>query len=123
MIFDPNAKYEDHESGDRGGEAKPQFLQYKQAWAEERVGDYIGPKVPSLLEFLENRIDQRGQRGKTLVKDRGLGPKPAVHKLPRNLLQEEPAELIRARKDEIHDNVVFKSEWDTLDPTKPIKLE
>ena len=61
--------------------------------------------------------------GKTLIKDRGVGPKPAAHRLPRNLMQEEPAEMIRDRKDFIHHNVVFKSEWQRLDPTKPIKKD
>jgi len=102
---------------------KATFLQYQQAWAEERVGDYIGAKVPSLLEFLENRIDEREKLGKTQIKDRGVGPKPKPHRIPRNLVQEEPGDIIRGRKDFIHHNVVFKSEWEHLDPTKPIKKE
>ena len=36
---------------------KVSFLQYQPVWQDEKVGDYIGKKIPSLLEFLENKIN------------------------------------------------------------------
>jgi hypothetical protein len=31
--------------------------------ADESIGDYLGAKVPSLLEFIENKIYMRGILG------------------------------------------------------------
>jgi len=31
-------------------------LTRKTEWTEEKIGDYLGPKIPSLLEFFENKI-------------------------------------------------------------------
>lgn len=42
---------------------KQSFLVYQQEWIPERMGDYVGPKIPSLLEFLENKINQRDSLG------------------------------------------------------------
>jgi hypothetical protein len=32
-------------------------------WNEEKIGDYLGPKIPGLLEFLENKIYLRDTLG------------------------------------------------------------
>ena len=52
-MFDPNAKW------DFTKEKKDKFLQHNKIWREERIGDYLGPKIPSLMEFLENKIRMR----------------------------------------------------------------
>ena len=54
-------------SMDRGDGKTASFLQYKQTWVEEAVGDYLGPKIPSLLEFLENKIYIRDTLGISVV--------------------------------------------------------
>lgn len=40
-------------------EIKRDYLHCKQEWVVERKGDYLGPKIPSLLEFLENKIEMK----------------------------------------------------------------
>ena len=71
--------------------AKPKasFLQYKPAWQNERVGDYVGKKIPSLLEFLENKIHMRELMGTSKVQSSGNGPQPKPHRLAKKLIQEE----------------------------------
>ena len=64
---------------------KASFLQYKQIWCEERVGDYLGPKIPSLLEFLENKIYMRDTLGVSVVQPSGRGPRPLGHSMPKRL--------------------------------------
>ena len=64
MSHESRMIYENFKNVAAGGDAalrrakndKKTFLQGNQEWAPERVGDYLGPKVPSLLEFLENKI-------------------------------------------------------------------
>ena len=44
------------------------YLEYQQEWDPERIGDYLGSKIPSLLEFLENKIYKREVTGCTKIK-------------------------------------------------------
>ena len=80
----------------------------------ERIGDYIGAKIPSLLEFLENKIQTRDALGLSHVQKSAHAPGRVGHTRPRHVRQEEPAEKMRAIQDQFHSNVVFKSEWDEL---------
>ena len=63
------------------------------------MGDYIGKKIPSLLEFLENKINLNELTLKSKIKSSGKGPKPIPHKLPKNLIQEELMHVIMEQKD------------------------
>ena len=58
IIFDNfNAIKEGSDIGKRKvEEVKRDYLHCKQEWVVERKGDYLGNKIPSLLEFLENKI-------------------------------------------------------------------
>ena len=99
QIFDP--KCSDPDGGDGGQQAqKSKFLQYNKVWEPEQVGDYLGgSKIPSLLEFLENKMFRREAIGKTQVRNRGAGPRPLPHKTPKSLRQEERPERLERCKD------------------------
>lgn len=69
---------------------KRKYLKYNAKMEEECVGDYLGPKIPSLLEFLENKIRMREVNGalqtKSSIKKRSgefrLEPIPPPHIKP-----------------------------------------
>ena len=42
---------------------KRKILRYQKDFGEEKMDDYLGPKIPSLLEFLENKIRIRKANG------------------------------------------------------------
>lgn len=89
---------------------KETHLQRKMEWTQERVGDYLGPKVPSLLEFLENRIHLREVMGVSMFENSGLGPKHKAHVLLNKKSLEESLENQMKIKDLFHSNVQFKSD-------------
>ena len=68
---------------------KPTFLQYNSEWAPEFKGDYLGSKIPSLLEFLENKIHMREVLGLSKIKSSKNAPKAVPHITPTSLRQEE----------------------------------
>lgn len=111
-MFDPNAKW------DFTQKKKDKFLQHNKIWREERIGDYLGPKIPSLMEFLENKIRMREVLGTTLV-SQNKGPKQLIHKMPKHLRQEENLLTLMKKKNDCHPEVIFESEFDTLDPSRP----
>ena len=98
QIFDPKSM---DDRGDGGQQAqKSKFLQYNKVWDPEQVGDYLaGTHIPSLLEFLENKMVRREAIGKTQVKKRKGGPRPLPHKTPKSLRQEERPEWLERCKD------------------------
>ena len=53
---------------------------------EERVGDYLGSKIPSLLEFFENKIHLRNTMGISHFPKSLNGPKIIPHKMPKSLI-------------------------------------
>ena len=61
------------------------FLQGNQSYAKEEVGDYLGPKIPSLLEFMENKIYLRSKLGISHIK-RKAGPMILPHFKPPGLI-------------------------------------
>ena len=79
-------------------------------WAEERVGDYLGPKIPSLMEFLENRIHLREVMGVSMHEGSGSGPthRTSLGEVGPTLERQVINDLLV--KDQYHDNIVFKSE-------------
>lgn len=68
---------------------KETHLQRKMEWTEERVDDYLGPKIPSLLEFLENKIHMRETMGVSMFESSGMGPKHKAHVHPGKRAKEE----------------------------------
>ena len=50
------------------------FLQGNQTYVKEEVGDYLGPKIPSLLEFMENKINLRTKLGISRIETINKGP-------------------------------------------------
>lgn len=97
---------------------KRKYLQFKQNMEEECLDDYLGPKIPSLLEFLENKIRMREINGelqtKSSIKKRSgecrLEPIPPPHIKPVNVIQEEPLATQMRRKDVVHNIIKFESE-------------
>ena len=55
----------------------------------ERKGDYLGAKIPSLLEFLENKIAMKEVLGVSQVKPSANAPKVKLHKVAPDVRQEE----------------------------------
>ena len=55
------------------------FLVKKQETVEECIGDYLGPKIPSLLEFIENKIYMRQVMGLSHVEKTEKAPDHFVH--------------------------------------------
>jgi hypothetical protein len=76
-------------------------------WTEEKVGDYLGPKIPSLLEFLENKIHMREVMGVSMFENSGKGPKHKAHIFPNKKTLEEGLDVQMRVKDQYHDNIVF----------------
>jgi hypothetical protein len=89
---------------------KETHLQRKCEWTEERVGDYLGAKIPSLLEFLENKIHLREVMGVSMFESSGKGPKHKAHVFPNKVSLEESLVNQMRIKDQYHDNIVFQSE-------------
>ena len=75
----------------------------------EFKGDYLGPKLPSLLEFLENQIHLREIKGISQVKVSDRAPPHVPHKTPKGVLQEQSYFKIMKEKDAFHSNVIFES--------------
>ena len=86
---------------------KAGYLTCKQEWAAERIGDYLGPKIPSLLEFLENKIHQKELHGVSQVALTANSPEHKPHLMSAALRQEEDLDKLMALKDAHHSNVVF----------------
>ena len=122
-MLNPNARLPD-EKVEKLEVPKSKFLIHNPIFAEEKVGDYIGGnEIPSLLEFLENKMVKRELAGKSLVPNRGNGPKPLRHKMPRFLRQDLQPKDLEKYKDSWHNNVTFKSEWQRLEPDKKVPVE
>ena len=90
----------------------------RQEIVPERVGDYLGPKIPSLLEFLENKIHMKDIQGISQVPASTKGPELKPHILPNYLRQEEKLVNLMNQKNSYHTNVVFASEQCPLEPAK-----
>ena len=88
MIFD---NFTDIRKGGKYGIRKAPkkeftFLQGNKRMTEERVGDYLGTKIPSLLEFFENKIHLRNTMGISHFPKSLNGPKIIPHKMPKSLI-------------------------------------
>mgnify|MGYP006095880573 CR=1 FL=1 len=99
-------------------EEEKTFLHGRLEIAPERVGDYLGPKIPSLLEFLENKIHMKEVQGISQVPASTKGPELKPHMLPNYLRQEEKLVNLMNQKNSYHTNVVFASEQNPLEPGK-----
>jgi len=120
MIFD-NFKAISAGSDDvlrRAPDEEKTFLHGRQEIVPERVGDYLGPKIPSLLEFLENKIHMKEVQGISQIPASTKGPELKPHTLPNYLRQEEKLVNLMNQKNSYHTNVVFASEQNPLEPTK-----
>ena len=74
------------------------------------MGDYLGAKIPSLLEFMENKIQMRQIKGMTHLAAHSNEPKGINHKMNKKLFQEEKLEKLMREKDQYHTNIIFESE-------------
>jgi hypothetical protein len=74
---------------------------------KEEVGDYLGSKIPSLLEFMENKINLRTKLGISRIDTINKGPSTFPHFKPTGLIQEEKFINIMKHKDSFHQNIVF----------------
>lgn len=99
-------------------EQKRDYLHCKQEWCEERKGDYLGAKIPSLLEFLENKIHLKEVLGVSQIDKTEAAPKSKPHYKPPGVRQEEKLVNLMMQKDSHHTNVVFESDLDPLDASK-----
>lgn len=96
-------------------------LTRKVEWREEGNGDYLANRIPSLLEFLENRIHLREVYGVTMFKRSEKAPKHKPHFLPKNIALEEALTNLMLDKDKFHSSIVFESEQ-PLDQAYPRAL-
>ena len=104
--------------------SKRKVLEFKQTWLADNNDDYLGPKIPSVLEFLENKIRMRELYGVFKTKSSSvqrsgevrLAPVPVPHRKPRGVIQEEPLASIMRRKDAYHKHIIFESEQQAYNP-------
>ena len=109
-IFEPDRAEAELQENENASPMKSSFLQYELPSVPERIGDYLGPRVPSLLEFLENKISLRESLGLSHFKKSSKAPNHPEHKRPRHVRQEEGQRKMMAEKDSFHPHVVFASE-------------
>jgi len=122
-MFNPNSRPPDDVPEKKRAAPKSKFLIHNPIFEEEKVGDYIGGnKIPSLMEFLENKMINRQSVAKTLVPNRGYGPKPLPHRMPRCFRQDLQPKHLEKIKDSWHDNITFRSEWERLEPEKKVPM-
>ena len=88
----------------------------KQEHVEECIGDYLGPKIPSLLEFIENKIYMRQIMGLSHVESSTDAPRHYMHETPEDVLQEDDLKKLMEIKDELYKHIKFQSEQQAYDP-------
>ena len=84
----------------------------------ECAGDYLNQeKIPSILEYMENKIQLRDEFGVSFIK-KTRGPANKTKAMPVQVKQEEGLYKQMSQKDTYHSHVKFDSEWDLIDPNK-----
>lgn len=77
-------------------------------FSEEKMVDYLTDgRIPSLLEFLENKIHLRQSMGVSFFEPSVNAPQHKQHHTPRSVRQEENLITQMKEKDKHHSQIVF----------------